>query len=657
MQPNRIVSNLPQSLFEVLLVVKKQQPKRYSLIRTALVRYTAPIWGGPPAPPREQVPPDAIEFLKTLPLITLFTALQDQAEYFEQIGADPACRRRNRHYLKQLLDIVQQQGWLPGLPTPRAQLGFNRLRKPVGEKRTYAHEIRTTTRRRLPPFALGAQNYPEDYVLVDGVRVLGNAVLHQQLEDLKQFVLQDCSLSRAEQIVHSIKLVLGYLHRQQHVPLAELFLTTLIPFVQLRFSEQDFQDDPDFALDPRGQLANLIAAYQKLAMAEAVALRTAKQRASLTTGHVNAYFEWRQQVLSRHGQPDGLTPAAKRQVLGAVLAASKFLYRRQTDRHEAKDYEDVPVVRQLKIMAQQQKVDPRQVKKQIEKRCVTWEQAMEVLRQQLLQATELCSRVEDPRNPAWVRTYKRTATAIAIDMQKALALALMMLIPTDRQQTYRRLQFGTTLKNGQFATDGSHTFLDWGPPAHPDEASLWINLDDFKTVETYGEFWYPVPNVQFSTGRTLYQYIAAWVWGFEDQSGQWSSYYKGENRHWQGYIDAAGVRGGWRAALQPEHGYLFTMPITRQPHTSTSFRCLIREIFVHFTQEEGVPVAVTPHSLRHMLSTYLNRLGISEAEKESFSYVLHHSPEIHQGHYVHQDNLHQIGPAVKRMEQIIRTFV
>ena len=84
---------------------------------------------------------------------------------------------------------------------------------------------------------------------------------------------------------------------------------------------------------------------------------------------------------------------------------------------------------------------------------------------------------------------------------------------------------------------------------------------------------------------------------------------------------------------------------------------LCKEPRIRFTQEDGKDVPVTPHSFRHMLSSYLEKIGITGEENKSFSYVLHHSPETNQGRYVFKDNMVRIAPAVKRMEQIIKGFV
>jgi integrase len=82
---------------------------------------------------------------------------------------------------------------------------------------------------------------------------------------------------------------------------------------------------------------------------------------------------------------------------------------------------------------------------------------------------------------------------------------------------------------------------------------------------------------------------------------------------------------------------------------------LIRNIFIYFTQETGHPVPVSPHSLRHMLSKYLDEIKIDNGEHESFSYVLHHSPETNKEKYVYREKMMRIAPAVSRMQSILES--
>lgn len=212
---------------------------------------------------------------------------------------------------------------------------------------------------------------------------------------------------------------------------------------------------------------------------------------------------------------------------------------------------------------------------------------------------------------------------------------------------------GHTLKNGHFDEDTGERFTQVDFPDNPNEATLWINLEAFKTVQKYGEFWYPIPNVRFLDGTRFYEYLYAWLFGFEDRSGKWPTYHKSPNEAWQGGLDQEGNRIGWRAVLQPEHNYLFTMLLARTPYYANAMKSLVRDTFVHHTKRDGEPVGVTPHSLRHMLSDHLDEAGITKEELDSFSYVLHHTPEVHNRHYVYRNNQKKISHAVKRMNQLL----
>lgn len=653
MDTNKISINIPLTIFDVLEAARYELPE-FSMVSTALLRYTAPVWGGPKVVPGEHMSLTAWEFAKTLSSSHLTHALRDQERYFDQVGANKACRNRNRHHLKRLVNWVTEKRWLPELTKSRTP-EFNRFNKPKGQRRIYAQQLRTTNLQHPPAYALGTQE--EDYILVAGEKVLANQKLDHELKQLKAYVRKFRKPKPTEAQLKQLKSVFGYLHRVLQIPLPELSLEILVPFVQLRFSEEDFAGIDAFALSSRGCLLDPIKAEQTISTAESVARRQAKKKADITLKHIEGFFAWRQQVLTELGQPEGLSSASKREALNAVILACKYQYRDQTDSQETDSFEDIPVIQQLRLKIKQHPLDRKKTQKQIRKRSVSWPRAMRVLEQQRLQALEYKVASRDPTRKSGRVIRNRTATDIANDIQKTVVLGLMTLIPTDRQQTYRNLKYGITFRNGHFLDDDCEQFVDAGIPTQPDKAQFWINLEDFKTADKYGEFWYPVPNVQFVDGTTFYQLIAAWLWGFEDKEETWPTYYRENHEHWQGHIDANGNRCGWRAALEPQHDFMFTMPIAKTAFHENSFCAMIRGIFVRFTQEDGPPVPVTPHSFRHMLSGYLDSLGISGEEEKSFSYVLHHSPEVHQGRYVYRDNMARIAPAVKRMEQIIKSFL
>ncbi|MBW4474992.1 MAG: hypothetical protein KME45_32120 [Stenomitos rutilans HA7619-LM2] len=654
MEANRIVSNAPQSVFEALEIAQGEL-QQISLIQTSLLRYVVPEWGGPEAKTGEQVSYAAIAFLKTVPLEKLLEAPRRQEHYFERIQASKACRRRNRFYLKQFLEWVQQKRWLRVHNPDHCEPQFNRFNRPKGQRRIYANDLRTTSLKHPKAYALGTQE--EDYVWLEGQKVLANPCLERELQEVKEFGSKFRKPKQVKQQITHLKTILGYLHRVEHVALERLCLNLLIPCVQLRFSKEDFAGTEAFAVNARGLLLDPIKAEQTLAMTESMAQRQAKKKADVTIKIVEAFFDWRQSELAQCGQPDGLSPASKREVLGAVILASKAQFREETDPEETDNFEDVSVIRRLRLRINQEVLDTQKTQKQIRKRSVPWEQAMKVFEQQRLQTLEYHIASRDRHGKAGKVVRQRAVTSIAIDFQKTVVCGLMTLIPTDRQQTYRDLETGKTLRNGSFLDEDCEEFVDQGIPTDPNQAQFWINLENFKTAETYGEFWYPVPNVQFVDGTTFYQYIVGFLWGFEDEKGVFPTYHQGEHKHWQGVMDQAGKRCGWRAALKPQHDKMFSMPVAKTPFDDVAFCSMIRALFVRFTQESGKAVPVTPHSFRHMLSTYLDKLGVAGKEEQSFAYVLHHSPEVHQGKYVYKDNMSRIAPAVTRMNEIIRSLI
>src|SRR6476469_9449736 len=88
----------PGSVFDALELYRQalavgEVEGSFSMAKTALLRYTAPLWGGPKTQEGQQVSPNALEFLKSIPLEKLKTALEIQDTYFKQSGIDSDCQR------------------------------------------------------------------------------------------------------------------------------------------------------------------------------------------------------------------------------------------------------------------------------------------------------------------------------------------------------------------------------------------------------------------------------------------------------------------------------------------------------------------------------------------------------------------------------------
>jgi len=654
---NRIALFIPESVYEALKVLESALPE-YPRIKTTLNRTVVPAYGGPETLPRKHVSAEAIEYLKSITLQQLETAVMRQDHYLQSCDMTPANRRRHRCYLLKFLAALQQQGWLR-MPISEDQPRFNQLIRPAGQRRVYASDLRTTDRKQPQKYRLGTSD--THYVCIDGRQVLGNSLLEQQLKDLETYISSVRENAPFQMLF--VKQVFGFIHDVRGIQLADLSLDSLIPFVQLKFSEQDFQGHSAFETNPSGQLLDPLAAEQTLAMAEALGRRRAEQKADYTIHLAEEYFEWRDKELIALGEKTGgLANSSKQKILDVLILVAEFRFKGQTHcqrprvrvKRRGSGFHDIPVIVHLTQKYSDYPLDKAATKYKIQKtRCISWPEAIVVCEKQRRRALiYFIDSRDSSRKQKFVRRL-RALSGIATDMQQALALAFSVFIPTDRQQTYRGLRFGHTLRYGYFDSD-RETFIDQNISNNPNEAEFWLDLSEYKTASKYGRFWYPIPNITFVDGTTFYELIFAWLWGFEDTERNWPICYE-QNPLWQGYIDAEGNRMGWREALAPNgHDFFLTRPKAKDPFDAKSFCTMIQGIFTRFTQETGRPVKVSPHSMRHMLSSYLDRLELSEDEKRSFSYVLHHSPETHEESYVYRDRLRRVAPAAERMKAILQ---
>lgn len=173
--------------------------------------------------------------------------------------------------------------------------------------------------------------------------------------------------------------------------------------------------------------------------------------------------------------------------------------------------------------------------------------------------------------------------AIVNDLQTFLSLAFMLLIPVDRSRTYYELELGKTFVYGIYS---GGRFTPASLMQDPSTATWYIHLmpDDHKTGFLGREYWTIMPNVQFSDGQKLYEYIERWL-----QIGR-------EYEH------------------QCDHNFFFRQIRTYKALNSGDWNRRIRHVF---EIETGIPV--TPNELRKMYITYLNNQQVSNAELSALS--------------------------------------
>jgi hypothetical protein len=312
---NRIALYCPATVYDAFAKLESKL-KNYSASKTSILRTVVPEWGGPsPKSGRHHVSSGAMEFLKKVPLSELGNALQIQESHFARINATSSYQRRHRHYLKSVIDACIEHGWLISNKEEEDQPKFNQFNSPVGTRRVYGYDVRTTNMQHPKTYALGKLNH--HIVEVDGRQVIGNTFLEKQISELKSYIakIRKNGETDAQNIVRLIMQILGYLHDVKGISLEEISLNSVVPFVKLKYTEHDFENHPAFERNKNGQLLDPQEAEQFLAMSEALAQRKAKQQTEVTLEVLEGFFAWRQEELALLGKPEGYEPSTKRAYL------------------------------------------------------------------------------------------------------------------------------------------------------------------------------------------------------------------------------------------------------------------------------------------------------------------------------------------------------
>jgi len=206
-------------------------------------------------------------------------------------------------------------------------------------------------------------------------------------------------------------------------------------------------------------------------------------------------------------------------------------------------------------------------------RNIPWEEVMDVLELRRQKADATKSDCGD----------KRDKNAIVNDLQTFLSLAFMLLIPVGRSRTYE-LELGKTFVYGIYS---GGRFTPASLMQDPSTAT-WYMPDDHKTGFLGREYWTIMPNVQFSDGQKLYEYIERWL-----QIGR-------EYEH------------------QCDHNFFFRQKKTYKALNSSDWTGRIKNVF---EMETGIPV--TPNELRKMYVTYLSNQQATNAELKGAAKAMH----------------------------------
>ena len=484
--------------------------------------------------------------------------------------------------------------------------------------------------------------------------------LQKELVALEQYLVESDFPGRVGEPVKTgtgagylkdIRLFLGFLrkHQQEPVALDQLTLESLIPLV----TESDLD-----GLSYREQ--------QKLWKSKQLYLST----------WLCEYFKF----IRTHN--DSTSPRTKLGKLCALQRLAHYLYRAQVSRKA--DYDSIPIFVTLKdqlsqVVALKKKWDKTKTFTANQERkwpdAVAGETALTTLRRVVVEPLRLECR---PRRKDGVF---RDPFVIAISHQHYLKWAFLTDLPPRRQCAYRTTRIALTcplVRPADVPLDGCYFPLppDEEREKKPDGSvadnylyktyryrgtvypqGLWIlELNSFKTDETYGMYSMMIPNRSFEDGSGFYDHLEHYLCGWWLPEGKkklqtydwWDPQLKGQRGRW--------VTKG-RAEFEPQdvctdpqrqsplwrYGYLFPVPSKGIPADGCSFER---------TSYQLLGKRITPHILRCIWATWAFQVGLTDQEMRSLAYAMGHSVETLRGMYERstpEEKLRPIHEAINRL--------
>jgi hypothetical protein len=301
--------------------------KDISSYQSALFRFTLPGLGGrKPTGPRLSSKEIAVA-VKTLASIPISPDIGDrlreaQKQTFELLNTPKTRQRQPRYYLNHLIDWGTKNQFFPSakLPEEKPQYTFypNKINR-----------IKTTNRGKPNKFTFSfdVSDYAAEPLQPEQIQQHLQRI-NAELASFKKYQIQQIRVREvsANKDEKSLKLILGWLYREKGVFLAEISLSKLVPFIRLNFQTREFasEENPWFS---------------KI-IDEAKSLDNIKDEAKRLVNLMEEFFGWLENPPSS---------ATKQLYIVALIAYSKYVYRSETDKTMALNFEDIPITNRLKV--------------------------------------------------------------------------------------------------------------------------------------------------------------------------------------------------------------------------------------------------------------------------------------------------------------------
>ena len=594
----------------------------FSLLMTAITRYTLPGWGYPLAASRKPTAAEKLateQALQNLEVSRLEDARNAQYRAFEQLQATKEQKYTYGSKLGNFLTWAEKQPWYPY--NKRKQLTTS-VRAP---KKRHGHQSldkkRLTTRTKLPNYSLKKQellpalkqeleNFYEYRIARRYPGKNQNPVKPGTAEGNMRYLREILGIiqSHLEPRRDSEGKIIGYKNNGSGVPREQLSLDLIVPRPVVELKQPDgVESVTQWHYSPE---------------------EVARYVDSLTCCVLN-FLENERQSQSYNTL---LHP------LAAIIALVRFHYHDQT---ENPDYNDIPA---MQVLRKHRKAT-RTLKhnhKPVANEDMKWLDLPDIYKQ-------IVNPLRDECESRCMSGSIRSIKAIGHSFTRFIIWGLLTFDPPRRQQEYRNLKLALTCpvqrpqgvapnqlihplpdqrRKGYDTYEGYlcknedekekkiyHGYL------YKDGDGIWykdMTKESYKTGKAYGDQKLPVPNPKFPNGKCFYDYLEAYLYGYyRDSQGNWQS----AGQPW----DTPRYKATWyslrMSLLEPStkttspptpHNYVFVTPQTGGVYSDTHFALLIK-----LSANRLSGKCLTPHFLREIYTTWFLNGGYREVGLQS----------------------------------------
>lgn len=563
----------------------------------------------------------AKEFMKTQKMNQLLNAHKALQKGFEKLKASTASQNTYRGRFEQLLAWSQEQFWWPG-DVPSGSRRRNqycpRIRK--GNGKVSSNRL-TERRSQYSTYKLQPKEISES--------------LQAELKKFYRFLTEPEWPSRLSKPItdssatiylEEVHLLLGWFYHEQNIPLELLSLNLLIP----KITDEELED--------------LSEVQQKELWSQ--------NKLAVETWICN-YFKFLRESMK------AFSPRTKKFKMNTLSALAKFQYYEEVV--NINDYANIPVIKVVNKYSCAVRKEIKEWERQ--KRYVVnpekkWPEVIEgktvltTVRHQILEPLRLECRFK------YDNWHIRENLTIAMSLQRYLVWSFLADMPARRQEEYRSTRIALCCpieRPADVPSDGLYHPL---PPAevrskrydgslednylyktyvykncnYPDGA--WVlNIQDYKTLKTYGPQPIVIPNRRFADGSCLYDHIERYLYGWwmpgvgthQLLYDWWSTHLKGQRGQWVtagrasfNCGDACYIRNRTQSDFW-SWGYFFVKPIVGLPYSSSNFKDLVTVAAHRLTGKR-----LTPHTMRYIWATWAYQVGLTDQQRESLAYAMGH---------------------------------